>query len=224
MKAYKFKGADQIPHAFDIIFNNRLYCADWATLNDPMEGAFAYSYESLDERDVKATVAKIIREKQQLRVCSLSATFDCHLLWSHYASGFSGLAIEVELPDRSPVVRTVNYRGVFAALNIRKRINPYEAAREILGSKYSEWEYEREIRVLHRERYFVLPTRVGHVIAGHRMEPALFDALNFICHQRQIRFSRTGIGDEGIDADSVAPPGQPQLRVSPRKAKRRAKA
>lgn len=208
MKAYKFKAAEQIPHAFDIIFNSRLYCADWSNLNDPMEGMFAYSYKSGTgvEEDVKRTVEKIVREKKQLRVCSLSETFDCHLLWSHYASGFSGLAIEVELPDNSPSVRKVTYRGVFAGVNFHGPVDAQQAAEQILGSKYSEWSYEREIRVLHRETYFSLPKPVKHVIAGHRMEPALFDALNFICHQKGIRFSRTGIGDMGIDADSVAPP------------------
>lgn len=208
MKAYKFKAAEQIPHAFDIIFNSRLYCADWSNLNDPMEGMFAYSYPSgtAKKNDIKRTVEKIVREKKRLRVCSLSETFDCHLLWSHYASGFSGLAIEVDLPDDSPDVRKVEYRGVFAGVRMDGEIDPQQAAEAILSSKYAEWSYEREVRVLHRETYFPLAGRVRHVIAGHRMEPALFDALNFICHRKGIRFSRTGIGDEGIDADSVEPP------------------
>lgn len=210
MRAYKFKGADQIPHAFDIIFNSRLYCADWSNLNDPMEGMFAYSYKAGANRDedIKDTVARIIQEKKQLRVCSLSETMDCHLLWSHYASGFTGMAIEVELPDDSPAVRMVNYRGVFAGVRLDGRVNAQEVAEEILGSKYSEWAYEREIRVLHKERFFQLAAPVRHVIAGHRMERALFDALNFICHTKGIRFSCTGIGDEGIDADYVEPPNE----------------
>ena len=214
MKAYKFKGSDQIPHAFDIIFNNRLYCADWSSLNDPMEGMFAYSYNSDNEEDVKNVVAQIVREKKQLRICSLSETFDCHLLWSHYASGFSGLAIEVELPDHSPAIRKVNYRGVFAGLSIDGHVNAQEAAEEILGSKYSEWSYEREVRVLYRDTFFPLAATVSHVIAGHRMEPALFDALNFICHKKGIRFSKTGIGDEGIDADYVEPPNDEEFATA----------
>ena len=210
MKAYKFKGAEQVPHAFDIIFNSRLYCADWSSLNDPMEGMFEYTYKSdvKQEEDIKNVVAQIVREKKHLRVCSLSETFDCHLLWSHYASGFSGLAIEVELPDNSPAIHKVDYRGVFAGVNLNGRVNAQRAAEEILGSKYSEWAYEREIRVLHRDSYFPLAAPVKHVIAGHRMEHALFDALNFICHKKGIRFSRTGIGDTGVDADFVHPPNE----------------
>jgi hypothetical protein len=224
MKAYKFKGAAQIPHAFDIIFNSRLYCADWSNLNDPMEGMFAYPYKSGDkqEEDIKNVVAQIVREKKQLRVCSLSETFDCHLLWSHYATGFRGLAVEVELPDNSLAIRKVSYGGVFGGVSLNGRVDAQEAAEEILISKYSEWSYEREIRVLHRGSYFPLAAPVKHVIAGHRMEPALFDALNFICHKKGIRFSRTGIGDEGIDADYVEPPKESAFR-SPA-SKRRARS
>lgn len=122
---------------------------------------FAYSHKSTNEEDAKRIVANIIREKRQIRVCSLAATFDCHLLWSHYASGFSGLAIEVELPDHSPAVRNVNYRGVFAGVTVEGHVNAQRAAEEILGSKYSEWSYEREIRVLHREPYFSLSAPVN---------------------------------------------------------------
>lgn len=225
MKAYKFKGAEQIPHAFDIIFNSRLYCADWSNLNDPMEGMFAYSCKSeeREEQDIKNVVAQIVREKKKLRVCSLAETFDCHLLWSHYASGFSGMAIEVELPDNSPAIRKVNYRGVFASVTLDGGIDPYQAAEDILGSKYSEWSYEKEIRVLHRDSYFPLVAPVRHVIAGHRMERALFDALNFICHKKGIRFSQTGIGDEGIDADFVEAPKDISV-VSPTRKLREKKA
>lgn len=207
MKAYKFKGAKQIPHAFDIIFNSRLYCADWSNLNDPMEGMFSYSHKSGEQReeDSKNIVAQIVREKKRLRVCSLSETFDCHLLWAHYGSGFSGLAIEVELPDDSQDIHKVSYRGVFASLSLDGRVNPQQAAEEILRSKYSEWAYEREIRVLHRELYFSLTAPVKHVIAGHRMEPALFDALNLICHNKGIHFSRTSIGENGIEVNFVEP-------------------
>lgn len=205
MRVYKFRSSSQLPFALDIIFNNRLYCADWRTLNDPMEGMFVYSYQSTDERDSTEEVAEIVRHKKQLRVCSLSGTFDCHLLWAHYASGFDGLAIEVELPERSPVIRKVEYRGVFGYVSIGGSLTPSQAAEQVLSSKYREWEYEKEVRVLQREEWYQLEIPVKRVIAGHRMNPALFEALRIICERRNIVLNRTGIGDEGIDADYVPP-------------------
>jgi hypothetical protein len=149
MKAYKFRSAAQLPFALDIIFNSRLYCADWRNLNDPMEGMFVYSYNSTAGLDVKEQVARIIEEKQGFRVCSLSRTFDSHLLWAHYASGFDGLAIEVELPDASPVIKKVEYGGVFAPVSFDSPIDPGRVAERVLSSKYQEWAYEQEVRGEH---------------------------------------------------------------------------
>jgi len=205
MRAYKFRGSSQFDLALDVIFNQRLYCADWSRLNDPMEGAFVYSYSSTGGHDYKKEVEAIIREKQQLRICSLSKTFDCHLLWAHYASGFDGLAIEVELPDDSPEIRTVEYRGVFGFIEMSSRINTVRAAEEVLSSKYQEWSYEKEVRILQRGEWYALKKPVSRVIAGHRMKPALFEALRIICDAKRIPLCRTGIGDEGIDADRVEP-------------------
>ncbi|EKD81722.1 MAG: hypothetical protein ACD_39C01668G0001, partial [uncultured bacterium] len=206
MKAYKFKGPDQFAYALDIIFNNRLFCADWSDLNDPMEGVFAYSHRGSSKKNVKKIVGEVINEKQKLKVCSLSETFDCHLLWAHYASGFKGLAIEVELPQMSKAIKRIKYGPLFNNLNCEEEFAPSSAAKKILTYKYQEWAYEKEIRILQRGKFFPLKQPVSHVIAGHRMEPALFKALNYICTIKGIRLSRTGIGDEGIDADYVAPP------------------
>src|SRR5205807_348663 len=69
MRAFKFRSSSQIDFAFDIIFNQRLHCADWSRLNDPMEGMFAYSSSSTNGEDPKKVVERIIREKQQIKIC-----------------------------------------------------------------------------------------------------------------------------------------------------------
>lgn len=205
MRAFKFRSASQVAFALDIIINKRLFCADWKSLNDPMEGVFAYSHRTSDEEDVRDRVTQVIEEKQGLRVCSLSKTFDSHLLWAHYAGGFDGMAIEIELPSKHPSVRDVKYRGVFATVNLEHPNDPGAVATDILSSKYSEWKYEKEVRILQRNQWFHFDEPVKRVIAGHRMPPALFDALNIICTSMNIPFRKVGIGDEGIDADYVPP-------------------
>src|SRR5262249_29405140 len=70
-------------------------------------------------RSYSDLIDEIIRSKKGLLVCALSQTFDCHLLWAHYASGFRGLAIEVDLPDDDRNVRPIQYRGVFAEASFR---------------------------------------------------------------------------------------------------------
>jgi hypothetical protein len=80
-----------------------------------------------------------------------------------------------------------------------------QAAEQILSSKYKEWAYEKEVRILQSGEWYELPKPVTRIIVGHRMHPAVFEALRIICEDRDITLNRTGIGDEGIDADRVPP-------------------
>lgn len=207
IRAYKFRSSSQIGFALDMIFNNRLYCSDWSNLNDPMEGIFGYSYSSTSPTDYSEKVAEIIREQKRIRICSLSLTYDSHLLWAHYASGFDGLAVEVELPATSPKVKKISYGGVFSVLPMSDEMSATKAANAVLTSKYQEWSYEQEVRILNHSEWYKLKTPVKRIIAGHRMNPALFETLRIVCHHKNVTLNRTGIGDEGIDADYVPPLG-----------------
>lgn len=214
MLAYKFRSPAQIDFALDILFNNRLYCSEWSRMNDPMEGVFAFSHSSTDEIDWSKKVDNIEQHKQQIRICSLSKTFDCHLLWAHYADGFSGLAIEVELPDPQPWnnVKEVTYRGVFAGVSSANKKPSKRIAQEILSSKYMAWSYEEEVRILNDAEWYNLQSPVRRIIVGHRMNPSLFQGLRIICERQGITVNRTGIGDEGIDADQL-PPLEPMTKA-----------
>ncbi len=205
MKAYKFRSAAQIAYVFDIILYRRLFCSDWRKLNDPMEGVFVYGRNDAEETEAEKRVKGIIQAKKKYKICSLAGTFDSHLLWAHYAGGFDGVAIEVDLPENDNIKR-IDYRGVFAYINIDDLSNEEIAAKKILFSKYSEWKYEQEIRILNDSEWYELPSPPSRVIAGHRMPSALFEVLSITCASLGIPFNRIGIGDDGLDADYVAPP------------------
>lgn len=170
-----------------------------------MEGIFIYRYEVSDEADYSKKVDEIQQHKKRIKICSLCKTFNSHLLWAHYAAGFSGMAIEIELPDDCSKVREVTYEGVFAAVDFPNNQLPDEAARRILVSKYSEWSYEKEVRILNDQEWYDLEHPVRRIIVGHRMDPPLFKGLQIICERKEIMINRTSIGDQGIDADPVAP-------------------
>lgn len=206
MRAYKFKNAAQADHIFDILLNKRLFCAEWRTLNDPMEGMFAYSYRGKEEaRPAQDIATSVQAEMQSIRVCSLTSTYDSHLLWAHYANGFNGVAIGLDLPDHHVDIKQIEYRGVFGQYAYASGVNAKELSRRILGSKYEEWAYEKEVRIFSNDTWFHLPKPIPLLIVGHRVHPALFDALQIICEREKIDFSSVGIGDEGIDADFVEP-------------------
>ncbi len=96
-------------------------------------------------------------------------------------------------------------RGVFGFVNMDDVTNEEDVARKILFSKYNEWEYEKEIRILSENQWYNLEKPITRVIAGQRMSKALFDVLNITCTKLGITLNRVGIGDEGIDADYVEP-------------------
>jgi hypothetical protein len=203
MKAYKFRGADQIPFALDIMLKQRLFCANWTDLNDPMEGAFQPQNILEANGGRKEQIEQIIEEKMKLKVCSLAKDFRSHLLWAHYADGFSGVAIEVELPKAGGVIKNVEYREAQSWAESLVEISTSEAANEILSSKFKDWKYEKEVRVLQQGSWYELSKPVRRIICGHRMNPALFETLQILCKHKGIEILQTTITERGIRSLAV---------------------
>lgn len=189
MLVYKFRAAEQIQFAFDIILNRRLYCAEWRTLNDPMEGVFRYT-SYFDAEDFERQVEGIRTHQRTLRVCSLTEHYRSHLLWSHYAGGHSGVAIEIRLPDdRDPALR-VRYANESPLLDRGAELHTENMAKALLGWKHSEWAYERELRIVQPDLYYG-PVEVTRVIIGMRMHEALREAVEIVCKDQGIETTRT---------------------------------
>jgi hypothetical protein len=204
MLAYKFRSIEQLHYVFDIILNNRLYCADWRKLNDPAEGMFRYSNNSNDKKDCLNKVMEIAEKKRKYRICSLLKTFDSHLLWAHYASGFQGFAIEVDLPCHDNNIKQVRYRGVFADVLIKNYIDPDKTARNILFSKYFKWKYEQEIRILQEGEWYELkPEQIKKIIVGSRIEKSVLEAFKIICKSKEIELYIIRIGDKRLHIDPI---------------------
>jgi hypothetical protein len=55
-----------------------------------------------------------------------------------------------------------------------------EAARRILFSKYQEWGYEEEVRVLSDQPYYELARPIQRVIVGPRCLVPAFDGLDLV--------------------------------------------
>lgn len=190
MKAYKFKSALQVEHVLDILINQRLFCADWQKLNDPLEGRFSYFTDSkgIDER--KKRVSEIISSKKQIKVCSLSKVFDSHLLWAHYANGYNGVAIEVDLPEKDNCIMEVKYERSFKTIDDAAVDSPGNLAQKILCTKYQEWKYEREIRILNPGAYYTLERPASRLIVGQRVNPLLRDTLKMVCSENDVSFAK----------------------------------
>jgi len=158
---YKYRSLDNFKNFVDIIMKNRLYAAKYKDLNDPMEGQYYYQRGELS----KGVRDKLLQEKGELRICSLSRVNNNELMWSHYTNGQRGVAIGVEIDGNQYSVRPIQYDGI---ASIRQQDFSEQTAMEILSHKLEVWNYEEEERAFIRDKYFI-DVNVRTIITGRAM-------------------------------------------------------
>ncbi|MEN6500936.1 MAG: hypothetical protein ABFC55_00945 [Tenuifilaceae bacterium] len=158
---YKYRSLDNFKNFVDIIMKNRLFAAKYKDLNDPMEGQYYYQRGELS----KSVRDKLIEEKGELRICSLSRVNNNELMWSHYTNGQRGVAIGVEIDRSTYSVRPIQYNGI---ASIRQQDFSEQTAMEILSHKLEVWNYEQEERAFIRDRHFI-DVSVKTLITGRAM-------------------------------------------------------
>ncbi|MCB0252583.1 MAG: DUF2971 domain-containing protein [Anaerolineae bacterium] len=174
MRVYKFRSLQNFEHVADIFCNHRFYAAQFFDLNDPMEGMFHAKPDTKKEY-----LEKIHEGKRNLRICSFSQDFRNLLLWAHYADGFKGICIEVELndwPDQEVTnVHYDSYRLIFS--NDQGQYAHYWPTM-ILKEKNTAWKYEKEIRILTKKEFVTFPgVEIKSVLLGHRTSDSIREAL-----------------------------------------------
>lgn len=169
-RLYKYRSLENFKWLIDIIINQRLHCAKFFELNDPMEGVFLYDGNSLDE----LVLNRLREEKGEYKVCSLTRNSEEYLMWSHYADSHRGLVLGMDIDDNRYEVYPVQYRP---AKDFQMPITGQHhlAARNLLTRKLDLWQYEDEVRILirppsNRHSQHVEFT-LREVIFGKRMDP-----------------------------------------------------
>ncbi len=158
----------------DIYENNRLYASDFNILDDPMEGIFE-SYSGVESEIVQ----KIMYGKSSIYICSLSPTYRCMLMWSFYANYHKGYCVEVEIND--DLLQNVIYDNMPIRID-SPNISEEEKIKQILSRKYKEWDFEKELRVLCKERY--VPVSVKKIYFGMRVSNDLFEKMKEEIHTK----------------------------------------
>lgn len=197
MLAYKFRSSNQLSLIIDIVRCQRLHCSDWAIMNDPLEGCFYYS-EDYSERLAPLTTAK-----QKYRVCALSKTFRNRLLWAHYASGFDGVAIEVDLPKHEfgHTFHDVVFQSRNPEADLHDDEPPQEKALFILKHKHTDWAYEEEVRIIQKAKHYQLKKPVTRIILGRRFNEERLPELRRVCEQSAVVLKHARLEDEGVFID-----------------------
>jgi hypothetical protein len=188
MKLYKFRSFENPDFTVDILRNEQLYCAPYKELNDPFEGLFSaiewkgggivQSVRQPVRRPVRSdllgnypqTTYKTVDELPSLssdtRICSLSEKMTDVRMWSLYASGHKGCAIEIDF-ELGENLFSVNYdKGL---QHFKDKLSEKTRAIDILTFKTNHWEYEKEYRIITSKEYCSVVAKITGVYLGVRI-------------------------------------------------------
>jgi hypothetical protein len=166
MKVYKFVSDSRFVMHKDSFLRAEVRLAEWARLNDPMEGVFVY----LQSRQ-PSLLNTVIGAKARYRISCFSKGYEGILLWSHYANGHKGICLEYEveaegLSSGHSELAEVQYASFLA--NLDYSMTAQEQARLFLLRKLTPWKYEKEVRLLCEDSqpHTVVFGRIVGVILG----------------------------------------------------------
>jgi len=183
MLLYKFRSLHPLEYVADILLNRRMYCSEYRNLNDPLEGVYIKVLEGYglnygrsfgQSTEAAQTVNDLDENLTHTRICSFSGTLGDLRLWSHYADGHRGIAIEVDFPEvgQEPIPKKVEY------VNSMRRFVDYKPnANEILCTKTNHWNYEKEYRLIHDDEYFNIENLTTKAFLGTRINEIDLDLL-----------------------------------------------
>ena len=198
MRLYKFRSLDKLEYILDILLNERLYCSTYESLNDPLEGLFYTIINPL------GTSKKLRQYKRiddlptytsDLRICSLSNSFKDIQMWSHYANGHTGVAIEIDFENHADDAIKVNYGN-----GLQKHgttILAGSTPTDVLSYKTKNWEDEEEYRIITKDSYYPIQGRITAVYFGVKTEDSYKDLLKKSVPQG-IKFSDTRLDRKNI--------------------------
>ena len=190
MILYKDRSLNNLDHILDILVHSRLYCAPYLEMNDPFEGLFSatihippkdrakYLFFTLpDSFSVTKSVNDLFHSsKDRVRICSLSSSLSEVRLWSHYADGNRGIALEIDFSGIENTVHKVIYSDKLPSYGytILTAPNPIE----VLTRKTFHWSYESEFRIIHEAEYFDIKERLKAIYVGSRINNTHLEFIN----------------------------------------------
>ena len=206
---YKFRSLQNIEFVLDIIFNERLHCALYSNLNDPFEGLFhtitkpTNNFLSSLIKEIKTckTIEDLYFEVEKSKICSLTKSLHDVRLWSHYADGHKGIAIEIDFSENEKNIYKVKYVPSIQEFELGKTflgslaINPLPT--HVLSFKTEHWSYEDEYRIIQSENYYSISGRIKSIYTGHRISNFHLDLLKKLVPS-QIPIITTNINTKDI--------------------------
>lgn len=193
-----FKYRDFSKNSIELLLNRELWFAQPETLNDPFECQLEYlrilkgtwQKSDLSKMDKKLITKSIERILEEVGICSFSRTRKNQLMWAHYANEHYGFCIgfnEKLLQNSNPTIRAIDveYQSALPTMELIKHLDSigfkqYNGSAEniatailetIIGTKYTNWSYEKERRLI-QPKYGAIkfqPKAIVSIAFGLRM-------------------------------------------------------
>lgn len=134
-------------HALDDLKCRRLKVSRIDDMNDPFE-LLSLSLKTREHR-LAIHNLKADFDKEWGALC-FSRGWSNPVLWSHYADKHRGFCLGFDVPTNKTL--SMSYGGRRVELDIdrelSRRSGPVALVRKLMTTKFSDWKYEREVRIL----------------------------------------------------------------------------
>lgn len=177
---YRYRSIDNFEQEFKAIENNYLWFSKFENLNDPMEGSFNRSLLCSSLSKIAASITELENIAKNYSICSLSTKHDNPMLWSLYAGGNTGIAVEYDLRVLSdwlvdePPFSEVDYSSDIPEFfsNLSEVFDADILAKTMMATKRSEWSHEQEVRLFRKrdKKFHHHPDAIKAIYLGSSFE------------------------------------------------------
>lgn len=195
---YKYKSIRDLvdlDRILDIINNKRIYMPSFDELNDPFESYlvnFNLSYAGSSIIAAAGERPSIIDEIfKPYGILSLTDNCRNQAMWASYSNMYKGICLGFEnLPKVKPI-KYIKRDKKIPELNIDEITT--KDIEKILMSKYTNWKYEQEYRMLSKNKFYNINKHLKLIIIGHRIDTNIKNMLYHECIKNNIEVYTTYI-------------------------------
>ena len=197
---YKYKSIRDLldlDRILDIINNKRIYMPSFDELNDPFESYlvnFNLSYAGSSIIDATGGRPSTINETfKQYGILSLTDNCKNPAMWASYSNMYKGICLGFEnLPNVKPI-KYIKQSGDIPELDLEDLNIKEKDIEKILMSKYENWKYEQEYRLLSKDKFYNIDNHLKLIIIGHRIDNNIKNMLYHECIKNNIEVYTTYI-------------------------------
>lgn len=148
---------DAVLRELHALRNGYIFCPNFSTMNDPMEGTYRLSRRLSSNAGAAKSPARVQAALEAMGIASLSEVYDHETMWAHYADKFKAMCVQYSLSrllkglnDDIAITRMLYSEREPVLLNDRSTAR--DRARLTLSSKTVRWSSEREWRLFKDEK------------------------------------------------------------------------